>query len=302
MMNSKTTTNNAMNTGNEGTKIRGLVAMPYHGFDAHSGATMLRAEASWMDPFLGIDSYVMPQPFFPPHPHAGMSAVTLMLPEADGGFTNRDSLGDLSEIRPGDLHWTQAGSGMMHEEIPSQPGKAARGMQVFVNLARKDKQSAPKAFHIKHELMPTVQLNDRASMRVVAGQYANNTSPISSESQWHTRVNMLDINLQANTHTAITIDPNHNVFFVMRSGSLIVDRQTLSANEQQSIAIFYEPGQTSIDLKSGNDSLRGVLFSGKPINEPVVSKGPFTGNTADDISAYIRRFQSGEMGRLSQSF
>jgi redox-sensitive bicupin YhaK (pirin superfamily) len=67
------------------TKIRAVVAMPYHGFDAHSGATMLRADSSWMDPFLGIDSYVMPQPFFPPHPHAGMSAVTLMLPEADGG-------------------------------------------------------------------------------------------------------------------------------------------------------------------------------------------------------------------------
>lgn len=293
---------NAESINTVSTKIRGVVAMPYHGFDAHSGATTLRADASWMDPFLGIDSYVMPQPFFPPHPHAGMSAVTLMLPEAEGGFTNRDSLGDLSEIRPGDLHWTQAGSGMMHEEIPSQPGKAARGMQVFVNLARKDKQSAPKAFHVEHELMPTVLLNDQASMRVVAGQYANKTSPISNESQWHTQVNMLDITMQANTQAAITIDPSHNVVFVMRSGSLVVDGQTLFASEQHGNAIFYEPGQTSINLNSGNESLRGVLFSGEPLNEPVVSKGPFTGNTADDINAYIRRFQSGEMGHLNQSF
>jgi redox-sensitive bicupin YhaK (pirin superfamily) len=284
------------------TKIRGVVTMPYHGFDAHSGATMLRADPSWMDPFLGVDSYVMPQPFFPPHPHAGMSAVTLMLPEADGGFTNRDSLGDLSEIRPGDLHWTQAGSGMMHEEVPAQPGKAGRGMQVFVNLARKDKQSAPKAFHIKHELMPTVYLGDHASLRVVAGEYANQTSPISNEDEWHTKVNMLDISLQADAHTPINIDPGHNVMFVMRSGTLVVDGQTVSANEQQSAAIFYEPGQSAIDLQSGNEPLRGVLFSGKPLNEPVVSKGPFTGNTAEDITAYIRRFQNGEMGRLSASF
>jgi redox-sensitive bicupin YhaK (pirin superfamily) len=301
MMSSNASNAESINTVS--TKIRGVVAMPYHDFDAHSGATMLRADASWMDPFLGIDSYVMPQPFFPPHPHAGMSAVTLMLPEAEGGFINRDSLGDLSEIRPGDLHWTQAGSGMMHEEIPSQPGKAARGMQVFVNLARKDKQSAPKAFHIKRELMPSLQLNDSASLRVVAGHYANQTSPISNESEWHTRVNMLDISLHANAQATIQIDPSHNVFFVMRSGSLIVDDgQTLSANEQQGIAIFYEPGQTSINLNSGIESLRGVLFSGKPLNEPVVSKGPFTGNTVDDISVYIRRFQSGEMGRLNQSF
>jgi redox-sensitive bicupin YhaK (pirin superfamily) len=299
-MNSNTTNAKIISTVN--TKIRGVVAMPYHGFDAHSGATMLRADPSWMDPFLGIDSYVMPQPFFPPHPHAGMSAVTLMLPEAEGGFTNRDSLGDLSEIRPGDLHWTQAGSGMMHEEIPSQPGKAARGMQVFVNLARKDKQSAPKAFHIKHELMPSVQLNDNASLRVVAGHYANQASPISNESEWHTQVNMLDISLQANAQATIQIDPSHNVMFVMRSGSLVVNDETLFANEQHGYAVFYEPGQTSIDLNSGIESLRGVLFSGKPLNEPVVSKGPFTGNTADDITAYIRRFQNGEMGRLSPSF
>jgi redox-sensitive bicupin YhaK (pirin superfamily) len=86
--------------------VKAVVAMPYHGFDAHSGAHMLRADPADMDPFIGIDSYTMPQPFFGPHPHAGMSAVTLMLPEAEGGFINRDSLGDRSIIGPGDLHWT----------------------------------------------------------------------------------------------------------------------------------------------------------------------------------------------------
>jgi redox-sensitive bicupin YhaK (pirin superfamily) len=299
-MMSNTTTGGAIDS--TVTKIRAVVAMPYHGFDAHSGATMLRADSSWMDPFLGIDSYVMPQPFFPPHPHAGMSAVTLMLPEADGGFTNRDSLGDQSEIRPGDLHWTQAGRGMMHEEIPSQPGKAARGMQVFVNLASKDKQSEPKAFHIKHESMPTVGLNDKASLRVVVGQYADQLSPISKESQWHTKVNMLDVSIQENTQATIQVDASHNVFFVMRSGSLVVDGQTFFATEQQGFAVFFEPNQSAVELASGNQALRGVLFSGKPIKESIVSKGPFNGNTQEDISAYIRRFQNGEMGNLQASF
>ncbi len=291
-----------MEAANAITKIRGVVGMPYHGFDAHSGATMLRADPSWMDPFLGVDSYVMPQPFFPPHPHAGMSAVTLMLPEADGGFINRDSLGDTSEIRPGDLHWTQAGRGMMHEEIPSQPGKAARGLQVFVNLARKDKQSTPRAFQVKHENMPTIALNDQASLRLVAGHYADQASPISRETEWHTKVNMLDISINENAQCTIQIDPSHNVFFVMRSGSLSVDGQLLNASEQQSATIFFEPGQSSIHLLAGPQAVRGVLFSGKALNEPVVSKGPFTGNTAEDISGYIKRFQNGEMGHLAPSF
>jgi hypothetical protein len=67
--------------------VKAVVAMPYHGFDAHSGAHMLRADPADMDPFIGIDSYTMPQPFFGPHPHAGMSAVTLMLPEAEVGLS-----------------------------------------------------------------------------------------------------------------------------------------------------------------------------------------------------------------------
>ena len=75
-------------------RIAQIVPMPHHAFDAHSGAHMLRAAPEQISPFIGIDSYTMPQPFFGPHPHAGMSAVTLMLPEADGGFINRDSLGD----------------------------------------------------------------------------------------------------------------------------------------------------------------------------------------------------------------
>ncbi len=282
------------------TRLRGVVAMPYHGFDQHSGATMLRTDANWMDPFLGADSYVMPQPFFPPHPHAGMSAVTLMLPEADGGFINRDSLGDISLIRPGDLQWTQAGSGMMHEEVPSHPGQAARGIQVFVNLARSHKQSPPRAFVVKHETMPVVQLNPEgtASLRVVAGQYLGQSSPIQHEQDWHTKVQMLDVTLNASTSATLQIDPTHNAFFVMRSGTLVAQNKTFHASEQQAYAVFFEPGQAVIDLTSGLESLRGVLFTGKPFNEPVVSKGPFTGNSAEDLSQYIRRFQNGEMGHL----
>ncbi|MGL4574076.1 MAG: pirin family protein, partial [Burkholderiaceae bacterium] len=196
--------------------VKAVVEMPWHAFDANSGAHMLRADPSWLDPFIGIDSFVMPQPFFGPHPHAGMSAVTLMLPEADGGLINRDSLGDHSIIHPGDLHWTQAGRGMMHEEVPSRPGKAARGMQVFVNLATANKQADPAAFHIDHARMPVVQ-GQGSSVRVVAGEFAGQASPIVQEARWLTRVNMLDITLQPGARLDVPIKAGDNAFFVLRS-------------------------------------------------------------------------------------
>ncbi len=289
--------------------IKAVAPMPYHGFDAHSGAHMLRVDSRWIDPFIGIDSYTMPQPFFGPHPHAGMSAVSLMLPEADGGFVNRDSLGDHSIIRPGDLHWTQAGRGMMHEEIPVEPGKAARGMQVFVNMSKAHKSAEPVAFKVKHEEMPTVDF-EGGSLRVVAGEFDGQHSPIGSDARWLTRVNMLDITLQAGASVSIPVKSGDNAFFVIRSGSF---EQTAGVDIAQSAIIFEAsdlPGESFACIKAGvqtkgengSEALRGVFFSGTPINEPVFPGGPFMGNSQADIMAYRKAFSLGEMGHLEASF
>jgi redox-sensitive bicupin YhaK (pirin superfamily) len=285
--------------------VKAVVNMPWHGFDEHSGAHMLRVEPSWIDPFIGIDSYTMPQPFFGPHPHAGMSAVSLMLPEADGGFINRDSLGDHSAIHPGDLHWTQAGRGMMHEEVPAEPGKAARGMQIFVNLARAHKQSEPAAFKVRFEETPVVPAPG-ASIRVVAGEYAGQRSPIANDPRWLTKVNMLDVSLAAGAQADIAVPAGHNAFFVVRSGSFLVPNQPIAGENTAQAAIIFEANPSSAEayarLQAGTQALRGVFFSGAPLGEPVFPGGPFMGNDAQDIVAYKRAFARGEMGQLSKSF
>jgi redox-sensitive bicupin YhaK (pirin superfamily) len=284
--------------------VKAVVPMPYHGFDAQSGAHMLRVETSWIDPFIGIDSYTMPQPFFGPHPHAGMSAVSLMLPEADGGFINRDSLGDHSVIRPGDLHWTQAGRGMMHEEVPAEPGKAARGMQIFVNMSRANKQADPVAFKVKHEDMPVVNV-EGGSLRVVAGEFDGQASPIAQDPRWLTRVNMLDVSLQPGASVNIPVNAGDNAFFVIRSGNFKAFEPLAQADIAQSAIIFeaFEgSAQRVARITAGSQVLRGVFFSGTPIGEPVFPGGPFMGNSAEDIMAYKRAFSRGEMGHLEASF
>jgi redox-sensitive bicupin YhaK (pirin superfamily) len=279
--------------------LRAIVPMPYHGFDEHSGANMLRVDPSWIDPVLAIDSYTMPEPFFGPHPHAGMSAVSLMLPEADGGFINRDSLGDHSLIEPGDLHWTQAGRGMMHEEVPATRGKAARGMQVFVNLRRKDKQADPVSFKVKHRDMPLVVVPG-GSVRVVAGFFGEHASPITSDARWLTAVNMLDVTLEPGAQVDIPVAANSNAFFVIRSGVASVEGQKTIT---QSALIFASSAADGVaPISAGEQTLRGVFFSGAPINEPVVSGGPFTGNSQDDILQYRRAFAQGAMGHLTPTY
>jgi redox-sensitive bicupin YhaK (pirin superfamily) len=277
--------------------IKAVLPMPYHGFDQHSGAYSLRADPADISPFIGADLFTMPQPFFGPHPHAGMSAVTVMLPEAEGGFTNRDSLGDHSLIAPGDMHWTQAGRGMMHEEIPIQPGKAALGLQVFVNLIATHKQAPPVAFHVQHADMPVVPL-EGASVRVVAGAFDGQSSPITRDARWLTKVNILDITVQAGAHIDLPVAAGDNAFFIAHSGSFMALGQENTAQA----AIIFEADGAVAQIMAGSQTLRGVFFSGTPILEPLFPKGPFMGNTAQDVAQYAARFARGEMGALSKSF
>ena len=118
-----------------------------------------------VDPFLQIDHFFMSKPIFSPHPHAGFSAVTYMFEDSEGSFVNRDTMSaqDSVLIKPGDLHWTQAGSGMVHEEKPTEPG-VCHGLQIFVNLTAENKFSKPQAFHREH---PTFTVSKNAQSRIM---------------------------------------------------------------------------------------------------------------------------------------
>jgi redox-sensitive bicupin YhaK (pirin superfamily) len=280
--------------------IKAIVPMPWHGFDAHSGAHMLRVQAGWIDPFIGVDSYTLRSNPFGPHPHAGMSAVSLTLPESEAGTINRDSMGDHSLIAPGDLHWFQAGRGAMHEETPAAVDKTEQGLQVFVNLSRVNKSADPVALRVKHADMAVVSF-EGGSLRVVAGELEGQHSPIALDPRWLTRVNMFDVTLQAGAHVDIPVASGDNAFFVIRSGSF----ESVAGIDIAQSAIIFESSQVPTvsvaRLHAGSQDLRGVFFSGTPINEPMFSGGPFMGNTQDDITAYRRAFARGEMGQLAAS-
>jgi redox-sensitive bicupin YhaK (pirin superfamily) len=283
--------------------VKAVVPMPYHSFDGISGANMLRVDSRWIDPFIGIDSYTLRSNPFGPHPHAGMSAVSLTLPESEGGTINRDTMGDHSLIRPGDLHWFQAGRGAMHEETPAQPGKTEQGLQIFVNLSRVNKQAEPVGLRVAHEDMPTVNF-EGGSLRVVAGEFDGQTSTITQDKRWLTKVNMLDITLQAGASVDIPVASGDNAFFVIRSGNFKSFEPLALIDIAQSAIIFEasaEPGMSVARINAGVHALRGVFFSGTPIKEPVVSGGPFMGNSHEDITAYRRAFSRGEMGHLQAS-
>lgn len=271
-----------------------------HMFPTGSYAYMISGSGlgASLDPFLQIDHFRMAHATFPPHPHAGMSAVTYMFDDAATGFVNRDSLGDRTPIRPGDLHWTQAGAGMMHEEVPIEPGRWAHGFQIFVNLAARHKEAPPRALHLDHERMPIVALEGGGSLKIAVGCFDNHVSPVTENLL--TPVNLFELRLPAHGRTVLSLGPDDlNVFATVLKGSASTGEASLIEGES---GHFGRIGPSRIEIRAGDAGLWAMLMSGVPLDEPVFPKGPFVGNTSADIARYVHRFQKGGMGSLSQSF
>src|SRR6056297_2162689 len=108
-----------------------------------------------MDPLVMIDHYTMSRPTFGAHPHAGMSALSVLFEDSQGLFNNRDSLGNNIDLQPGDAYWLKAGSGAVHDEKPTE-GSRTHGLQVFINLPQRHKFDAPASLHVSSDEIPVI--------------------------------------------------------------------------------------------------------------------------------------------------
>lgn len=250
-----------------------------------------------LDPFLNLDDFRMSEPTFPPHPHAGFSAVTYMFEDSPGTFTNRDSLGDESLIGPGTLHWTQAARGMMHEEVPQRRGVECHGLQMFVNLRSDHKLAAPRAFHVDARDVPECRDYTGARIRVLAGSLAGVRSALS---ELLTPVSLFDVHLRAGARVSIPVAAGTSCFVLSISGSGTSGPERAAILAHDAVA-FADDGD-AVELAAGSDGLHVLLAAGKPLGEPVVFAGPFAMTTRTDAEAAIARYERGEMGRLSRSF
>jgi len=108
-----------------------------------------------------------------PHPHRGFEPITLLF---KGEQLHRDSLGNESIVKAGDVQWTTAGSGIIHSESPTtefvQKGGELEGIQLWLNLPAKDKMMPAAYQHVKSKDFPVVE-NEKVKLKVVAGELNN---------------------------------------------------------------------------------------------------------------------------------
>ena len=278
--------------------VRAVVPRPEH---AHSPGFRLRAlrapSGLSLDPFLSFDEFHMSAPTFPPHPHAGFSAVTVMFEDSAGAFVNRDSLGDRSRIGPGAVHWTQAGSGMMHEEVPETPGVDCHGVQMFVKLSRQTELAPPRAMHLNAEDIPTVQLPG-ARVRVVVGELGEARAPIEG---LLTPTRLLDVHIQPNATLTLPAPAGWTTFAVVIHGDGRAEGAPGAALAEHDGVIWSSEGE-GVGLTAGPRGLQLLIASGPPLWEPMTFGGPFALSSQDRLAEASERFYRGEMGLLAPSF
>lgn len=250
-----------------------------------------------MDPLVMVDHYRMSEPTFGAHPHAGLSAVSLIFEDSEGRFHNRDSLGNNFDLMPGDLYWLKAGAGVIHDESPRQSAKI-HGLQVFVNLPSTDKNSAPRSIRVRAQDMPVYE-GRGCRIRVVLGK----TNGISGQQAPASPMTILDGYIDSLSDFSHQLNSGDNAWLYAVKGTL---RLTISGQEihllaGQSIAICSsdDASLNAVRLSNfGNEQAHFALFSGRPISEDFIQKGPYVMNTMAEIEKLEADFAAGRLGRL----
>jgi hypothetical protein len=263
-------------------------------------------ETEEFDPFLLFDDFRNDRPAdylagFPWHPHRGIETITYVLA---GDVTHADSLGNRGTLGAGDVQWMTAGSGILHQEMPrgDQAGKM-HGFQLWSNLPASIKMTKPRYQDIAARDIPEIVDDDGTIIRVVVGDFWGKTGPVegvASEPRY------LDVFVPPSVRKTIPIAWAHHAFAYVFDGSGTFRNASaplgvLTEKDDDSIVrertgnrslIVFDSGD-EITVQAGEQGIRFLLVSGRPIEEPVAWYGPIVMNTKDELRQAMTELRDG---------
>ncbi|TMQ25963.1 MAG: pirin family protein [Nitrospirae bacterium] len=227
------------------------------------------------------------------HPHRGFETVTIVY---QGIVSHRDSAGNSGVIGPGDVQWMTAASGIVHEELHEKEwakrGGTLQAIQLWVNLPKSSKMSAPGYQTIVNDQIPVVQLKGgTGSLRVIAGSVGGAKGPAKT----FTPIELYDLRLRAGHSMPLQIPNGYNAGLLILSGQVSVEgSHRLSEAE---LAVFVSTGGPVKIIAEEDATI--LVMAGEAIDEPVARYGPFVMNTKTELVQAVNDYQAGKMGHLS---
>lgn len=248
-----------------------------------------------MDPLVMVDHYLMSEPTFGTHPHAGISAVSLIFPDSEGH--NRDSLGNDFDLLPGDLYWLKAGRGALHNESPREDSRI-HGLQVFVNVPQEFRHEEPSSLLVRQQDMPVLS-NGQYSVRLALGE----SNGVAGARSPGLPVTILYGQLVLNGSFEHELTSGRNAWLHAIDGDVDVAVLAHEAKlrKGQAIAIGNSESGESITVRisaSNHSQSKFALLDGQAIKEPFVQRGPFVMNSTDEIEAINKAFDEGRFGSV----
>ena len=266
-------------------------------------------DPSELDPFLLFDDFRNDHPElyqqgFPWHPHRGIETITYVL---EGSVEHGDSLGNTGTLGAGDVQWMTAGSGILHQEMPSGNQKGQmHGFQLWGNLPGSQKMCAPRYQDVQGKDIPEVIDDDGTRVKVIVGEFWGKRGPvdgIAADPQY------LDVYVPAGVKKTFRIDTYRRAF------AYVFDGQAAFADASRPTGVLLEKevaGQEvnirdmsgdrtlvrfgtgdEITVQTGPEGVRFLLISGAPIEEPVAWHGPIVMNTQAELQKAFAELRNG---------
>ncbi|MGA9121047.1 MAG: pirin family protein [Bacteroidota bacterium] len=263
---------------------------------------------SEFDPFLLLDDFRndIPEDYlagFPWHPHRGIETITYVLA---GSVEHGDSMGNRGAIDAGDVQWMTAGRGIIHQEMPKgDPAGRMHGFQLWANLPSSLKMTDPRYQEVKAEEIPEVTDNDGTSARIVCGKFWGKTGPVQGIAADPI---YLDVSVPPGKRKSIPVETVRHAFayvfagsgkFSHASGPLSVPTEpvgradTAPPTEADNRSLVLFDSGDEVVVQAGDEGIRFLLVSGKPLQEPVAWYGPIVMNTQEQLKRAYEELQEG---------
>jgi quercetin 2,3-dioxygenase len=261
------------------------------------------------DPFLLLDDFRNDRPDqylagFPWHPHRGIETITYVLA---GNVEHGDSLGNRGNLGAGDVQWMTAGRGIMHQEMPQGDAQGRmHGFQLWANLPSSLKMTAPRYQDIKAAEIPEIVDDDGTRVRVVCGDFWGKRGPVEGVAA---DPRYLDIFVPPGKRKTLTVELERHAFAYVFEGSGdfraasepfgVLTEKTDGGSEtvvreqtgNRSLVLFDSGDEVTV--QAGDQGIRFILVSGKPLKEPVAWYGPIVMNTEAELRQAVSELRSG---------
>jgi quercetin 2,3-dioxygenase len=261
------------------------------------------------DPFLLLDDFRNDIPAdylagFPWHPHRGIETITYVL---TGTVEHGDSMGNRGAIAAGDVQWMTAGSGIIHQEMPKgDTSGRMHGFQLWANLPSSLKMTSPRYQEVKAGDITLITDDDGTEARIISGEFWGKRGPVD---QIVAEPIYLDITVPPRKRKVLPVETTRHAFAYVFAGSgkfcnasdpLAVPTEPVgwwtndpppTEADNRSLILFDRGDEVAVE--AGEDGIRFLLVSGKPLGEPIAWYGPIVMNTQQELQQAFAELRQG---------